>query len=148
MENTQSCSTPENICVTGDNGKNNKYEAKNYLESQKYAIAGLRFIIKNERNFRTQLIIAFVAVVLGLLLHISHVDWVALSIVMAVVLIAEAFNSVIEAICDTISQDYRINIKYAKDVSAGAVLVGALTSAIAGVIIFGPYILRLLSSWF
>ena len=54
------------------------------------------------------------------------------------------FNSVIEALCDTISQEYRVNIKYAKDVSAGAVLVSAILSVILGTIIFLPYILDLL----
>ncbi len=139
------CSVPENICIPATevekvDAKNHKYDAHNYLESQKYAITGLFLILKNERNFRIQLIASILVVILGLFLHISHADWVALFIVIALVLIAEAFNSVIEAVCDTISQDYRINIQYAKDVSAGAVFVSACVSIIAGVIIFVPYI--------
>jgi diacylglycerol kinase len=34
-----------------------------------------------------------------------------------------------------------VNIKYAKDVSAGAVLVTALVSVITGLIIFMPYLI-------
>ena len=138
------CSCPENICVhTLDNGKNHKYDARNYLESQRFAISGLRLIIQNERNFRIQLVVALGVIAAGLLFQISHRDWVALFVVIAVVLVAEAFNSVVEAICDTIAKDYRLNVKYAKDVSAGAVLVSAIVSLIAGVIIFSPYVWEL-----
>jgi diacylglycerol kinase (ATP) len=57
------------------------------------------------------------------------------------VLVAETINSAIEALCDTVSLDYKVNIKYAKDVSAGAVLVTVLVSVITGVIIFMPYLI-------
>ena len=60
------------------------------------------------------------------------------------VLISETVNSAIEALCDTVSQDFKINVKYAKDVSAGAVLVSALVSVITGLIIFLPYIILFL----
>lgn len=149
----EQCSVPDNICVPGEDElsaekpggtKNEHYVARNYFESQQFAVTGLLLILKNERNFRFQLGVSVLVVIAGLLLGVSHADWVALFIVIALVLVAEAFNSVIEAVCDTISQDYRINIKYAKDVSAGAVLVSALVSVIAGIIIFFPYVVDLI----
>lgn len=151
-ETKDQCSCPENICVpegttekpASQNGKNHKFDARNYFESQKFALEGLKLIVLNERNFRTQLVAATGAVIAGLLFNITHQDWVALFVVIAIVLVAEAFNSVVEAICDTISKDYRLNIKYAKDVSAGAVLVSATVSLLAGIIIFSPYIWQLL----
>lgn len=141
QQQVESCSNPENICIEdlGDQ-KNHKYDAKNYWESQKFAFSGLKLILRNERNFRIQLFMSVCAVIVGLILGISHRDWVALVIVISLVLISEAFNSVVEAVCDTISQDYRINIKYAKDVSAGAVMVSAIVSLIAGIFIFTPYL--------
>jgi diacylglycerol kinase len=126
------------------NGKNRKYDAKNYLQSQQFAVDGLKLIYLNERNFRIQLVFTALVIIAGLVLNISHQDWVALALVIALVLVTEAFNSVVEAICDTISKEYRINIKYAKDVSAGAVLLSAILSLVAGVIIFSPYIWELL----
>jgi diacylglycerol kinase len=138
------CSTPENICV--EDGKNHKYDAKNYWESQSFAIQGLRHIIRNERNFRIQFAIAVGVVVIGLLLGISYDDWISLFLLITLVLISEAFNSVIEAVCDTISQEYRINIKYAKDAAAGAVFISATVSAISGILILGPYIWDIVSS--
>lgn len=113
------------------------------LKSQKHAIEGILSIIKNERNFRIQIVVAILVVILSLILKISHQDWIAVGFLITLVLISEAFNSVIEAVCDTVSQEYRVNIKYAKDVSAGAVLVSAILSVILGLIIFLPYIFNL-----
>jgi diacylglycerol kinase (ATP) len=62
------------------------------------------------------------------------------------VFIAETINSAIEALCDTVSLEYKVNIKYAKDVSAGAVLVSATVSVITGLIVFLPYIVTLVKN--
>lgn len=115
--------------------------SKTYFESQKHAIHGLISIIKNERNFRIQLVMATLVIIMGVLLEISHTAWIAVGFLIALVLIAEAFNSVIEALSDTISKEYRVNIKYAKDVAAGCVLVSATLSAILGSVIFIPYLI-------
>lgn len=108
-----------------------------------HAFEGIFSIVKNERNFRIQIVVAILVVILSFMLQISHQDWIAVAFLITLVLISEAFNSVIEAVCDTVSQEYRVNIKYAKDVSAGAVLVSAILSVILGLIIFLPYILDL-----
>ena len=118
----------------------NNFKTNNTLfQSQLHAIEGIIKIVKNERNFRIQIVVAILVILIGLLLKISHTDWIAVGFLIALVLISEAFNSVIEAVCDTVSKEYRVNIKYAKDVSAGAVLVSAILSVILGLIIFIPY---------
>lgn len=121
--------------------KNNKYKAENFFKSQGHARNGLKLIFRNERNFRIDLIMAFVVVLAGIAFEISYTDWIALSLVISMVFVAETINSAIEALCDTVSLDYKVNIKYAKDVSAGAVLVTALVSVITGLIIFMPYLI-------
>ncbi|MBN2100741.1 diacylglycerol kinase family protein [Candidatus Dojkabacteria bacterium] len=145
-DNAQSCSCPENICYVEENSnrKNHKYDARNFFESYRFAVSGLKLILKNERNFRIQIVALALVVVGGLILGIGHSDWVALALVAGLVLISEAFNSVIEAVCDTVSKEYKVNIRYAKDVSAGAVLVSSIASAVTGLIIFWPYLWNLL----
>jgi diacylglycerol kinase len=120
--------------------KNNQYKAENFFKSQGYARQGLKLIFKNERNFRIDIGVAIVVIVFGFLFEISHQDWIALSLVISMVFISESINSAIEALCDTVSLEYKVNIKYAKDVSAGAVLVSALVSVITGILVFLPYI--------
>ena len=127
-----------------ENNKNKFYVPVNWFSSLKIAITGLFLIIKNERNFRIQLVVAFMIGLLGLFFNYSHQDWINVGFLVSLVLISESFNSVIEALSDTISQEFRVNIKYAKDVAAGAVLISSITSAIAGTIIILPYVLRFL----
>jgi len=122
--------------------KNNKYQAENFFKSQGHARNGIKLIFKNERNFRIDLIFAVLVIVAGFLFRVSHNDWIALSLVISMVFISETINSAIEALCDTVSSDYKVNIKYAKDVSAGAVLVSAFVSVVTGITVFLPYIIE------
>ncbi len=126
--------------------KNIKYQATNFFKSQGHARSGIRLIFKNERNFRIDLVVAIVVIILGFLFKISHTDWIAISLVISMVFISETINSAIEALCDTVSLEYKVNIKYAKDVSAGAVLVSALVSVITGLIVFVPYVVELIKN--
>ena len=126
--------------------KNIKYQATNFFKSQGLARSGIKLIYKKERNFRIDLIVAIIVVILGFLFKISHTDWIAISLVISVVFVSETINSAIEALCDTVSLEYKVNIKYAKDVSAGAVLVSALVSVITGLIVFVPYIVELVKN--
>lgn len=119
--------------------KNKSFKSESFFKSQGYARNGIKLIFKNERNFRIDLAIAGFVVIAGLLFNISYTDWIALSLVISIVLVSETINSAIEALCDTVSQDFKINIKYAKDVSAGAVLVSAIVSVVTGLIVFAPY---------
>lgn len=120
--------------------KNHYYQNVRFGKSFSHAIDGLKSIFRDERNFRLDLFFTAVAIIVGLIFKISHSDWIAISLVISMVLISETINSVIEAICDTVSSEYKVNIKYAKDVSAGAVLVSATVSIITGLIVFLPYI--------
>jgi len=126
--------------------KNHKYKAENFFKSQGHARSGIKLIYKNERNFRLDLLFALTAVLAGIAFKISYNDWIAISLVISMVLVAETINSAIEALCDTVSLDYKVNIKYAKDVSAGAVLVSALVSVITGLIVFMPYLIDAVQS--
>jgi diacylglycerol kinase len=119
--------------------KNNKYKAEDFFKSQGHARNGIKLIFKNERNFRTILKVAIVVILAGFTFQVSYTDWIALCLVISMVIVSETINSAIEALCDTVSLDYKVNIKYAKDVSAGAVLVSAIVSVITGIIIFLPY---------
>lgn len=120
--------------------KNNNFKAESFFKSQGYARNGLKLIYKNERNFRIDLAVALLVVLAGVFFQITHFEWISISLVISIVFVSEVMNSAIEALCDTVSQDFKVNIKYAKDVSAGAVLVSAIVSVITGGIIFLPYI--------
>lgn len=78
-----------------------------------------------------------VAVLLaGLLLGLDNRDMLVLVFAVTLVIVAEMFNTAIEAVVDMITENYSPAAKLAKDVAAGAVLLAAVNAVIAGVLIF------------
>jgi diacylglycerol kinase (ATP) len=78
-----------------------------------------------------------VAVLLsGLLLNLDNRDMLVLVFAITLVIVAEMFNTAVEAIVDMITENYNPAAKLAKDVAAGAVLLSAMNAVIAGVLIF------------
>ena len=115
-----------------------KFSFKKRAQSFRYAFAGLVDFFIQEPNARIHLLAAIVVICLGFYFHLSARDWIVVIIAICLVFTAEAFNSCVEKLADFISPDQDIRIKYIKDLSAGAVLVTAITAAIIGAIIFFP----------
>lgn len=108
--------------------------------SFKYALDGLRIAFQDETNFRLQIIIAFLALLLSLYFDISKVELIIIVVLIGLVLSLELINKAIEEIIDSFTEAEHPKAKLAKDVSAAAVLIAAILSAVAGFIIFIPYI--------
>jgi len=116
----------------------------NLFESLSFAFRGIGRSIKKERNLKIHLGATILAILLGLLLKISSVEWLILLIFIVLVIAGEIFNSSIEACCDLLR--FKLNLSYyetywIRNFSAGAVLVLAIGSLIAGIIIFLPKII-------
>ncbi len=97
-----------------------------------------------DKNFLIHMVIALVVVSAGLILSISMAEWLIVILCIGMVLTAESFNSAIEKLCDLSQRQHDSKIKTIKDISAAGVLITAIISAIAGLIIFVPEILELL----
>jgi diacylglycerol kinase len=108
-----------------------------------HAFRGLFNLIKTERNFRVQLLIFFLVILLGFFFQITSSEWIFIILSSIIVLSLEALNSSVEKLSDTITIEDNPKIKWIKDVSAAAVIIGAIGSAIVGCIIFIPYIIKL-----
>lgn len=124
--------------------KHEAFSLKKRLQSFRHAFAGIRNILVYEHNFRIHLVAAVLAIILGIVLHISLWKWAVLSIVIFLVLIAEIFNSAMEKLADEVSPDYNEKIKKVKDYCAAAVLLVSILAIIVGLIIFLPEIIKLL----
>jgi diacylglycerol kinase len=106
-----------------------------------YAWSGLITAWQKEPNFRVHLLIAAIALVMGFLLGISHIEWVVLTFVIAWVLVLELVNTSIEAIVNMVSPEIRPEAKIAKDTASAAVFLSALGAVIVGLILFVPKII-------
>jgi len=102
-----------------------------------YAINGITYLLKNENNIRYQLIAGIIVIGLGLYLEATQSEWITLICMIGLVLMAEAFNTAIEKLCDFVQPDHHAQIGIVKDLAAGAVLLISVTAAIVGVIILG-----------
>ncbi len=104
-----------------------------------FAFKGIAQVLK-ERNFKIQLFAALIAIVLGFVLKISNSEWVYIILCIGFVLCLEIINTAIEKTIDLLHPNWNENAGKIKDISAGAVLVAAITSVIVGGIIFIPKI--------
>ena len=107
-----------------------------FLRSFKYAFFGLMHCIKTQRNFRFHTCAAISAAILSYKYNLSHSDKLILAFTIVFVLISEMFNTAIESIVDMTANGYNEHAKIAKDVSAGAVLISAITASITGILLF------------
>lgn len=105
-----------------------------------HAGRGLWLFVRTTPNAWIHLITFTVAIILGLYLHISLVEWILLVLVGSFVLVAEAFNTAIEIDIDLTSPEYHPYARDTKDVAAGAVLIAALAAFTVGLLIFGRYL--------
>ncbi|HZJ79722.1 MAG TPA: diacylglycerol kinase family protein [Dysgonamonadaceae bacterium] len=126
-----------------------KKRVTNYIKARvrsfEYALNGIYFLFIDEPNAIVQAILAIVALVMGVLLRISSIEWIILCLVIGLVLAMEAVNSAIENLADFASNK-RIeeSIKKTKDLSAAAVLFTSITALITGLIVFLPKLLSFL----
>ena len=110
------------------------------LVSFRYAFNGLKILIKEEHNARIHLFITFCVLIAGAIFKISIIEWIAIIFCIGLVFALELINSAIENTTDFISKEKNETIKRIKDLSAGAVLIAAIASAIIGLMIFLPRI--------
>lgn len=113
---------------------------KRFIKSLGYAINGWKLFFITEKNGQIQLTIAIIVVVASFVFRISHAEWIAVLLCMALVLALEMTNSVLEKLIDFLYPDQHDHVKWIKDVAAGAVLWAAVLSAVVGGIIFLPKI--------
>lgn len=117
--------------------------ARTFWQSLAFAFAGVRHALHSQRNLRIHFGIAALAVILGFALRISRAEWAVVVALIALVIGLELLNTAIEALVDLASPSFHPLAKTAKDTAAGAILLVALGSAAAGLIIFLPRLWRL-----
>ena len=107
-----------------------------------YALQGLSVAYKSQRNYRFHLLAGFLSLIGGILLNFKCIEYCVLILAISFVITAELFNSVIEFALDAFYKNkYSKMVKMAKDLSAGVVLIAAMTSLLIGFMLFGRKLL-------
>jgi diacylglycerol kinase (ATP) len=109
-----------------------------------HAFRGLARLLATQHNAWIHAAATLVVCALAALLGVSAGEWLALVLAISAVWSAEAMNTAFESLCDLVSPERRPLVQQAKDLGAAAVLVSATGAAIVGLIVFGPWLVKLL----
>jgi undecaprenol kinase len=113
-----------------------------FLRSFSFAGQGVWHAVRTQRNMRVHCAAAIAVVIAGAVLGIGAVQWACLALAIGMVLVAEMFNTVIEAIIDLQGPQLHPLAKIAKDGAAGAVLIASVAAVGVAIAVFVPRLLR------
>lgn len=109
-----------------------------YFQPFRVALNGIIFTFKTQRHMRFHLYVVLIVIFLGLFLNLALREMLVLLFTISLVVVAEMFNSAIEATVDLVSPNYNPLAKFAKDIAAGAVLITTIIAlVVGGLLIFG-----------
>ncbi|MDX2064327.1 MAG: diacylglycerol kinase [Fimbriimonadaceae bacterium] len=115
-----------------------KRAVPNLLTPFKVALGGIVFTFKTQRHMRFHLFVLLAVVLIGILVDLQLREMLVLLFTISLVVVAEMFNSAIEATVDLVSPNYHPLAKFAKDIAAGAVLITTFFALVVGaLLIFG-----------
>lgn len=110
--------------------------SRSLLWSFNYAIDGIVYTLRTQRNMRIHVSLAILTLLAALLFRIGRAEFLALLFAITLVLMAELINTAVEATVDVAVEGADPTAKVAKDVAAGAVLVAAINAVVVGYIVF------------
>jgi diacylglycerol kinase len=118
------------------------------IKSFKYAYAGLVDILKTEHNAWVHAVVTVIVLLLSWWLQLEFVRFSLLLLIIISVWVAEAFNTVIEMLCDIVSPEHTDFAKRAKDIAGAAVLMAAIGAVILGLVVLSPPLIERLKNIF
>lgn len=121
-----------------------KKKKRTFIDSVKNCLDGINYTITHENNFKREMILGIIAVILSAVLKISILEWVIVLLLINFVLVCELINTALEKAVDLYTKEFNETAKIVKDVAGATVLVMCIFSAIIGAIIFIPKILVLI----
>ncbi|MCT4560935.1 MAG: diacylglycerol kinase [Crocinitomicaceae bacterium] len=105
------------------------------------ALRGLYLAVWKEKSTRLQFIFLFLGILFGLWIRFTSLDWILFFSASVLVIGFEILNSAIEAICDLVEPNQNEQVRFIKDISAGAVLLSAIYAGGIGLYLLWKYIL-------
>ncbi len=113
---------------------------KEFWKSLSYALRGLGYVLKNERNFQNEVIAAIIVIVAMIYFRVTEIEMIILFVIIMGVLIMELLNTVMERVVDIVKPQVHPYARLIKDLMAASVLIVAILAVIIGIIIFIPYL--------
>lgn len=105
-------------------------------DSLNYAIEGLKYTLKTQRNMRIHFFAGAAVLFLGVILQLTTVEFMLLLGAVTMVIVAEMFNTSLEIAVDIFTKEFHHMAKMAKDIAAGCVFVASVYAIIVGYLVF------------
>jgi len=112
------------------------------IKSFGYAFNGVFIMLQSQHNAWIHALASILISAAGFLFGLNRSEWCWIVLAIISVWTAEALNTAFEFLADAASPEYHPLVKKAKDVAAGAVLITAIGAAVIGVLVIGPYVLK------
>lgn len=119
-------------------------KVRKLIHSFEYAISGIVYTLKTQRNMRIHFIAAILVLMISFFLRITKIELLILSFTISLVIVTEMVNTAIEKAIDMYTEEYHPLAKISKNVAAGAVLVAAVNAIFVAYILFYDRIVGLL----
>ena len=126
----------------GSPSRARRIDIRRTLYSFRHAGRGLSWAVSSQANLRVHLVAAAAVLLGAILLRFSAIEFVALLLCFAIVVMAELFNTTLEVLIDYAWPEHHPMIGRAKDVAAAAVMVTAIGAAVVGLLLFGRHLLH------
>jgi diacylglycerol kinase (ATP) len=99
---------------------------------------GIASFFQREHNAWLHFMATIAVFTLSALVGVTKNELLALVFAIGFVWVAEMFNTCIERVMDFVTEQRHPEIKFIKDLAAGAVLTAAITALIVGAVVFIP----------
>lgn len=118
--------------------KSQEFSFRSRIKSFRFAMDGITSFFQREHNAWLHFMATIAVFTLTALVGVTKNELLALVFAIGFVWVAEMFNTCIERVMDFVSDQRHSEIKFIKDLAAGAVLIAAITALAVGVIVFIP----------
>ncbi len=117
---------------------------RRFFNSVKFSLNGLHYAYLHEQSLTIHLIATALVITTGFIFDATPMQWIIILVMMAIIMVAELFNTAVEAVVDMVTKEYNEYAKIAKDTASAAVFISALTAFGMWIGVFGPKIFNLI----
>lgn len=111
-------------------------QSQSPLGGFRFALEGVIHAVRTQKHMRVHFFSLALALMLGLFFRLNRQELLVLIFTISIILIAEMFNTAVEAVVDMVTQEFHPLAKLAKDIAAGAVLVATINALVVAWVLF------------
>lgn len=118
-----------------------------WAEKFRDALRGAKLGIRGQSSFFVHFFFAAAVVVAGVVMEVELVEWCLLVLCIALVLACEMFNSALEWLVRSLTEEHDPQLGRALDIGSAAVLLASAGAVVVGTVIFGRHLGVTLGWW-